>query len=97
VDEVGIYAHYLVQYRDQKGHQKGRTFNFLYDAQSGKVKSLKRFPTLNRPNTSTDNYSETSKARDRIEAALQNALIEWLPDRQSRAGLQVSLVGVFMN
>ena len=92
-----IYAHYLVQYRDQKGHQKGRTFNFLYDAQSGKVKSLKRFPTLNRPNTSTDNYSETSKARDRIEAALQNALIEWLPDRQSRAGLQVSLVGVFMN
>ena len=37
---------------------------------------------------------DISNARKRIETALQNAIIEWLPDRQSRAGLQISLIGL---
>ena len=34
------------------------------------------------------------EARESIESELQQAIIEWLPDRHSRGGLQVSLIGL---
>jgi hypothetical protein len=34
------------------------------------------------------------EAREPIESALQLAIIEWLPDRHSRGGLRVSLIGL---
>ncbi|MBM4322262.1 MAG: helicase [Deltaproteobacteria bacterium] len=90
-----IYAHYLVQYKDSNGHLKGRTFNFLYNTETRDVKSLRRFEPL-RVNGEKRNrgHVDFSNAREGIEAALQNAIIEWLPDRQSRAGLQISLLGL---
>ena len=90
-----IYAHYLVQYKDSNGHLKGRTFNFLYSTETREVKSLKRFEPLKVACEKKDrDHIDLSKDREGIEAALQNAIIEWLPDRQSRAGLQISLVGL---
>jgi SNF2 family DNA or RNA helicase len=90
-----IYAHYLVQYKDSNGHLKERTFNLLYSAETREVKSLKRFEPLKVACEKDErDHIDFSKAREGIEAALQNAIIEWLPDRQSRAGLQISLVGL---
>jgi hypothetical protein len=90
-----IYAHYLVQYKDSNGHLKGRTFNFLYSTETREVKSLRRFEPLKVARGKKNREQiDFSKAREGIEAALQNAIIEWLPDRQSRAGLQISLVGL---
>jgi len=90
-----IYAHYLVQYKDSNGHLKGRTFNLLYSTKTREVKSLKRFEPLKVACEKKDrNHIDVSKTREGIEAALQNAIIEWLPDRQSRTGLQISLVGL---
>jgi hypothetical protein len=74
---------------------KGRTLNFLYDTEAKEVKILKRFEPLKVAGEKKDrDHIDFSKAREGIEAALQNAIIEWLPDRQSRAGLQISLVGL---
>ena len=90
-----IYAHYLAQYKDSNGHLKGRTFNLLYNIETREVKSLKRFEPFKPTGENQDrDHIDLSKAREGIEAALQNAIIEWLPDRQSRAGLQISLVGL---
>jgi SNF2 family DNA or RNA helicase len=90
-----IYAHYLVQYQDSNGHMKGRTLNFLCDTETKEVKILKRFEPLKVAGQRKDrDHIDFSKAREGIEAALQNAIIEWLPDRQSRAGLHISLVGL---
>jgi hypothetical protein len=92
---VSIHAHYLVQYRTPMGRLQGRLFNFVYDSLAKEVRTLSRFEGGN--GTGTDGAKEgqsISNAREGIETALQNAIIEWLPDRQSRAGLQVSLIGL---
>ena len=46
---------------------------------------------------SEEDLIDYQEVRKRIEAALQNAIIEWLPDRQARAGLQINLLGVSKN
>jgi PIN domain nuclease of toxin-antitoxin system len=33
-------------------------------------------------------------AKERIEATLRQEIITWLPERVSRAGLQISLIGL---
>jgi hypothetical protein len=88
-----VYAHYVVQRKSSAGHLQGRVYNFLYDPGSEEVKALRRFELCEMPGT-RDKPPDVSKARDRIEAVLKSAMIEWLPDRQSRTGLQVHLVGL---
>jgi superfamily II DNA/RNA helicase len=90
-----IHAHYLVQRRAEKGQLQGRVFNLAYDPGNDEIKVLRRFDYGASKADKTEG-SDSSKARERIEAALQNAIIEWLPDRQSRAGLQITLVGVHL-
>ena len=88
-----VHAHYLVQYRNPAGQLQGRTFKFLFDNRTKEVKILRRFEfyeaKAGRP--AIDNWTEI---KARIESALQNAIIEWLPDRQARAGLQITLLGL---
>ncbi|MBU1206360.1 MAG: DEAD/DEAH box helicase family protein [Proteobacteria bacterium] len=88
-----ICAHYLVQHRTPAGQLQGRTFNFQYNAQTSEVLSLRRFELYAAEKSEAD-LGDFQKAQEGIEAALQNAIIEWLPDRQSRAGLQISLLGL---
>ena len=88
-----IHAHYLVQHRNPAGQLQGRTFNFLYDTQTMEIQILRRFEFC-KGKKSKAVLSDYQKAREGIEAALQNAIIEWLPDRQARAGLQISLLGL---
>jgi len=88
-----VMAHYLVQRRDERGHQKGRAFHFVYDAANDEVRALSRLD-LGHDRLTVSSRTDVSHARERIEAALQDAVMQWLPDRQSRAGLQISLTGV---
>jgi hypothetical protein len=94
--ENSVYARYLVQYRIATGQLQGRLFNFVYDPLAKEVRTLTRFEIGNGTGTGgAEEGPDISKARERIETALQNAIIEWLPDRQSRAGLQISLIGLY--
>jgi hypothetical protein len=38
---------------------------------------------------------DISSARQRQESALQSAILQWLPERQNRAGLRISLIGMY--
>jgi hypothetical protein len=60
---------------------------------NGQVTMPPRFQPIKEKAVSKGSTS-TEEARDRIESALRQVLIEWLPDRQSRASLQVSLIGL---
>jgi hypothetical protein len=88
-----VMAHYLVQRRDERGHQKGRLFSFLYDGAKDEVRTICRFDSPGGSGTGNEGIDAT-RARERIQATLQDGIMKWLPDRQSRAGLQVSLVGL---
>jgi hypothetical protein len=88
-----VMAHYLVQRRDERGHQKGRVFHFVYDTIKDEVRALSRLDFAD-TRLAGKSHTDISRARERIEAALQDAVMQWLPDRQSRAGLQISLTGV---
>jgi hypothetical protein len=88
-----VCAHYLVTYPDQKGHRHGKVLSFCYEAQTRKVNVLKRFPAFGDGGKVGGHYSRP-EARESIESSLQEVVIEWLPDRHARAGLQVSLVGL---
>jgi len=88
-----VYAHYLVKYKNQKGHIQGRVLNLSYNAKNGQVSIPSRFQPI-KGEAGFKNSANIEEARERIESALQQALIEWLPDRQFRASLQVSLIGL---
>ncbi len=92
-DEGNVCAHYLINYQDQKGHGHGKVFTFLYEAKTGKTRTINRFPPLHHKEQSKGGL-RIIEAREAIEAALKEAVIEWLPDRQSRARLQVNLIGL---
>ncbi len=90
-----IFAHYLVRRRDEKGLVRGRLFNLCFDVQEKKVELLKRFDPPEEQNGDGNRVAvEIDEAKERIEAALQQEIITWLPKRQARAGLQISLVGL---
>jgi SNF2 family DNA or RNA helicase len=88
-----VYAHYLVKYKNQRGHIKGRVFSFIYDVKNRETIVPPRFQPF-KGKALFEVSADINEARERIESALQQALIEWLPDRQSRASLQVSLIGL---
>jgi hypothetical protein len=94
-NSMKIYAHYLVQRRDEKGYVKGRLFNLCYDVQGGKVHLRSRFdPPGKQDGDGNPANIDFNEAKERIEAALQHEIITWLPERHARAGLQISLVGL---
>ncbi|NVM22151.1 MAG: DEAD/DEAH box helicase [Desulfobacterales bacterium] len=90
-----VYAHYLVQRRDEKGFLKGRLFNLCYDLQEGRVYSRQRFDPPRKETGDGHPISlDLNDAKERIEALLRQEIITWLPERHTRAGLQITLVGL---
>jgi len=90
-----LFAHYSVRRQDEKGHVRGRLFNLRYDVQEKSVQLLKRFDLPEEQNVNEPPMSlEVKEAKERIEAALQQEIVKWLPERQARAGLQLTLVGL---
>jgi hypothetical protein len=92
-NRAGIHAHYLVKYQNPKGHTYGRLFNLLYEAESKSVRMLKRF-SLVQDVAMNGLPIRIEEAREAIESGIQQAIIEWLPDRHARGGLHVSLIGL---
>jgi len=74
---------------------KGRLFNLCYDVKGKKVYSQKRFdpPEKAKGDGPLINF-DMNDAKQAIEAAIQQEIITWLPERHARAGLQVSLAGL---
>jgi hypothetical protein len=90
-----LHAHYLVQRRDEKGYLRGRLFNLCYDANAGHIQVESRFDTPGKDDgIGPWGELDVEDAKDRIESALNNEVLTWLPERMSRAGLQISLVGL---
>lgn len=75
----------------------GRVFNFSYNCDGEKPARLSRFEPFETKSLQQPIKNDLKAARERIEAALQQALIEWLPNRQSRASLQISLIGLHLH
>jgi hypothetical protein len=88
-----VMANYLIYRRNERGRHEGRVFHFVYDETTDRVSPLRRLESRDDRSTGSG-PANISRARERIEAALHDAIIQWLPDRQSRAGLQISLTGI---
>ncbi|MEW6246602.1 MAG: SNF2-related protein [Nitrospirota bacterium] len=101
-----LCARYLVRRRDEHGGIQSRVITLAYDPASGDVTTLQHFPTDLPASSEAQQASEGSgpvetpidlgQARPAIESALEAEINTWLPSRQSRIGLNISLVGLNM-
>ena len=90
-----IFAHYLVQRRDDKGYIRGRLFDISYDLDTKRIEVETRFDAPEKDNGDNPMTPlDINEAKDGIESALQHEIVTWLPERMARAGLQISLVGL---
>ena len=89
----GVFARYLVRRRDERGLDQSRIMTIMYDSSTGEVQTLQHFPT-NKTGESTNGTADFGQARSAIESALEVEINNWLPSRQSRIGLNISLVGL---
>ena len=90
-----VKAQFLVQRRDERGRLHGKVFNLRLIRSSGQVDLDRRFD-LPTKKDGTDGTLDFPAIRRQIEESLQAEIIAWLPDRQSRAGLQIGLVGLHL-
>jgi ERCC4-related helicase len=89
----GVFARYLVRRRDDRGLIQSRVITMLYDFPTGQVQTLQHFPTDEE--VAVDNgVANLGPARAAIESNLEVEINNWLPSRQSRIGLNISLVGL---
>ncbi|MBI4468459.1 MAG: DEAD/DEAH box helicase family protein [Acidobacteria bacterium] len=88
-----VSARYLVRRRDESGLIQSRVITLMYEPSTGEVQTLQHFPTEGAETSDTGSV-EFGKARSAIEGALEAEINTWLPSRQSRIGLHISLVGL---
>lgn len=96
VAELGIgslCARYLVRRRDERGMIQSRILTLSYDAQTKEVRSLSHFLTSEGQPTDAAAF-DLSEARAAIESSLEAEINAWIPSRQGRIGLNISLVGL---
>ena len=96
VAELGIgslCARYLVRRRDERGMIQSRILTLSYDAQTKEVRSLSHFLTSEGQPTDAAAF-DLSEARAAIESSLEAEINVWIPSRQGRIGLNISLVGL---
>jgi hypothetical protein len=89
----GVFARYLVRRRDERGLIQSRIVTIMYDSSTGEVQTLQHFPT-DETGQSSNGTADFVQARSAIESALEVEINNWLPSRQSRIGLNISLVGL---
>jgi SNF2 family DNA or RNA helicase len=89
----GVFARYLVRRRDERGLIQSRIVTIMYDSSTGEVQTLQHFPTDDAGQSSIGT-ADFGQARSAIESALELEINNWLPSRQSRIGLNISLVGL---
>jgi hypothetical protein len=89
----GVFARYLVRRRDDRGLIQSRVITMLYDFFTGQVQTLQHFPT-DEGESAASTIDDLTPARAALESSLELEINNWLPSRQSRIGLNISLVGL---
>lgn len=88
-----LCARYLVRRREERGMIHSRILTLLYDARAKEVKSLSHF--LASESETIDAVAfDVGEARAAIEISLEAEINAWIPSRQGRIGLNISLVGL---
>jgi len=92
----GILAHFLIQYKDQRGQVRGRVANLAWPSDQGQVARLRRFvpAQCDQPPRTATEQDDSVTARKMIDDEISSIVWELLPDRQSRVGLQITLLGL---
>jgi hypothetical protein len=90
-----VKAQFLVHRKDERGRLHGNVFNLRWTKSTGEVDLDRRFEIPTKHERS-DQATDFPAVRQQIEQSLQQEIIAWLPDRQSRAGLQIGLVGLHL-
>ena len=92
----GILAHFLIQYKDQRGQVRGRVANLAWPSDQGQVARLRRFvpEQSDQPPRTVTPQGDSTSARKMIDDEISSIVWELLPDRQSRVGLQITLLGI---
>ena len=88
-----VCARYLVRRRDERGLIQSRMITLTYKAATGEVETLQHFQ-LEKAEEAHNGALDLGQARSAIESALEAEINNWLPSRQSRIGLNISLVGL---
>lgn len=88
-----VCARYVVRRKDERGLVQSRVITLMYEPSTGEVHTLQHFPTAPEEQ-SANGTADLAQARAAIEGALEAEINRWLPSRQSRIGLQISLVGL---
>jgi hypothetical protein len=89
----GVFARYLIRRRDDRGLIQSRVITMLYDLATGQVQTLQHFPT-DEGEAAGKGVADLGPARAAVESNLEVEINNWLPSRQSRIGLNISLVGL---
>ncbi|MBI4455140.1 MAG: DEAD/DEAH box helicase family protein [Acidobacteria bacterium] len=90
-----VKTQFLVQRRDERGRLHGKVFNLVWTRSNGQVEMDRRFDVPAKID-GNDGTLDFPAVRQQVEEALQAEIIAWLPDRQSRAGLQITLAGLHL-
>lgn len=88
-----ICARYLARRRDERGLIQSRVITLMYQPTTREVPTLQHFP-MGEGGRSDNGAVDLGQARSAIESGLEAEINNWLPSRQSRIGLNISLVGL---
>ena len=93
-----ICARYLVQYEDERGRTSSRVLT-LGSAHEGDVKLVERMEWTAdwRESRSADAREfDVERVKPLFEEFKKNVILEWIPDRQRRARVTTTLVGIHL-
>jgi hypothetical protein len=88
-----VCARYLVRRRDERGLIQSRVITLMYQPSTAEVSTLQHF-LAEKAGSSDNGAMDLGQTRSAIESALEAEINNWLPSRQSRIGLNISLVGL---
>lgn len=89
-----VCARYLVRRRDECGTTQSRVISLAYEPSSGEIATPQHFLADVGNGSGVGAAVDLGQVRAAIESALEAEINNWLPSRQSRIGLNISLVGL---
>jgi SNF2 family DNA or RNA helicase len=90
----GVCARYLIRRRDDRNSVQSRVVTLAYDQANGDVRTLQHFPVSGEQAPEAVADLDLGQVRPAIESTLEAEINSWLPSRQARIGLSISLVGL---
>ena len=90
----GVCTRYLIRRRDDRNLVQSRVVTLGYDRANGDVRTLQHFPVSAEQVPEAEADLELERVRPAIESTLEAEINNWLPSRQARIGLSISLVGL---